>query len=917
MKHGAGQKALTRAGAMALLAIVGLVWVERTRVPSVPRPHLTKESDVSVALPTSPPLNPEWGRCVEIRGVGRSRCIFDPARPMRLWLTHEYAAKVDVFIDGRAVETSRFSAPEMPGIGLELLLPPDARELSLRLDGLEPWSLLLQSIEVPDPSVRERAAVDEFSREIKRAYEEGPGWPEGRTLSLKAIQVALGAGLMSKAQDIALMSAYYLGWRHGRPDLAQEQLDDIREMVVSTPQGGADWAASSGHVLWEQGKISEAARAYRDASRYALRVQDARLIIEALPMYAAALAELGYFSAAARWSNYALEFVVPGSEPHGQVLETAGWVNLMLRVRGLKHTDPVGLYETAIEIFGPDGSFPSPDRIGAAVLGLAEARFLDGDARGARLLLETLDDDRLTLDDRAYRHDLTLRIMLQQEDELEVLHQELFLLHLTANEAVSPVAWWWEDVRHGDVLVRAGRLEDAVLAYRRAEDHLDELTRMAEFGIGRAAVGESHRLSSVRLARALLELGRPAEAFCALREAEGRRALLPPRANVEPRLASHVTAYIRDKAELDTLMSSYDGATVRERREIQQMITDRLESSRATIDAILRSAGRRWSRPRCDELSTRQPGELILGLYPADERWLIFAEDEAATTAFRISRVELPLSEMERAHLATQLLNPIAARIEQASRLRVLAADQAREVDVQVLPWEGRPLLETITVVHGAEVISHPASAWPSQPTAVLVADPTHTLPGAEHEIEMVEEKLGSAGFTVDVIPQDQALLIRVREALEGASLFHFSGHSQYPGVEEHGLWPPYAGGGPATASHLVLAGEQPLAIDDISLTRAPPVVVLLGCEAGALRPTVGGSSVALAFLMGGAQVVVASPTELRDDEAAVFGAELYAHVSSTEYFDAAEALRTAQRATWNSSKEPWTRLGRYRAWVP
>lgn len=855
---------------------------------------------------------------MEVRGTASTVCIFDPVQPLRLWLDSEAAARAEVLVDGSATEIVRYQAPEILGEGLRISLSASAHELELRVPGTQPWTLQLQATEVQDEFADEVAVVDDLRNRAILAYADGNDWRKAMALAKQAIQHARGAELTSKAVDAAQMSAFFLGWHVKRPDLARELLAEIHEVAARSPQGRADWEVSSGHVLWSEGDVSNAAQAYRLASRYAVRMEDRRLILEAMPMYAAALAELGYFRAAAHWSGYALGFVEQGSESHGQVLETAGWVNLVLRRDGHDHVDPVALYESAVRIFGPGGSFPSLQQIGPAQLGLAEARLLDDEPQAALALLEEVNDEHLTPDDRAYRHDLGLRARLRLGGDDAELEAGLAALERAVALTVSPEPRWWLAMRRGDLHARSSRWEQAIAAFREAEERLDELAQLAAFGVGRTAVGESHHNSSIRLAEALLELGRSDEALCALREAEGRRVQLPIHGKLEPEQRAAANAYIRKKLALDDMvLRSIDG-TVQERRNLQTRVAHELERLRGEVNALLHRAGRQWDRPRCSELSPRRDGELILGLYPGRDVWLVFVQDEDGTTALRLPGATMHRLRDDHEQQSDALLGPIGTRLERAQQLRVLAGGRAKAIDVQTLPWRGRPLLETITVVYGAEVVVRPRREWPARPTAVLIADPTRTLPAAEQEISTVARLLEAAGYSVDMIPQDDALPAAARRAIEGANLMHFSGHSQYPGEEEHGLWPPYAGGTPGMASHLVLAGGQPLAIHDISLLGSvPDVVVLEGCEAGSLDPGVGGMSLALAFIAGGSSVAIASPDQLRDDLAAMLGREFYADVRNTERFDAAQALRRAQRKLWDEHPAPESHIGRYRAWVP
>ncbi|MEM9458961.1 MAG: CHAT domain-containing protein [Myxococcota bacterium] len=814
------------------------------------------------------------------------------------------------------MNAEQYLVPEVTGVGLRVFLSRSSRIFQVEYPGATPWTLGLHPTEALDELEGELATIDELQLEANTIYASGGDWREARATAERTIDLAINSGRNSKAVDIALMSVFFLGWHAKRPDLATELLARIHDLAMLSPQNRADWHASSGHVHWGEGNIGEAALHYRLACQHALKMNDSRLIVEAIPMYAAALAELGYFRASAHWSHHALDFVEPGSEVHGQVLETAGWVDLVLAREGHAHADPADSYERAIQIFGPQGSFPSPYRLGPALLGLAEARLLEGAPVQASAYVEQVADEWLIPDDRAYRHDLELRIGLRLGLSEAYLGREFAMLEDAAQKVVSPEASWWVATRRGDLRARAGRWQEAATAYRAAEDQLDRLVRLVAFGLGRQAIGRSHNASAIGLAKALIELDRPAEALCTLREAEGRTAQFPTFDRLDSHVRDLAASYTRAQADLDDAVAQSMTATTRERRLIRAKVSRQIDKMRGLLDEMLLRSGQHRGRPRCDQLSPVQSGELLLGLYPAADHWLVFSQSEDETIVHRAQVASAPADDPE--VLAATLLKPITEQLSRAHRLRVVASGAAKTIDVQTLPWRGRPLLEAITVVHGTERVPRPLSPSIGPPRAVLIADPTHTLPEVENELAQVADQLHKAGYLVESVPQEHANVTNIKQALQRADLVHFAGHSQYPTLHEHGLWPPYAAGNPGKASTLRLTAGQQMATYDISLLApAPRVVVLVACQAGVLDPSIGGPSLAHAFITGGAQVVIASPDILLDDRAAAFGRELYAHLPKSGPLDAAEALRQAQRQLWDVHPDPQTHIGRYRAWVP
>jgi CHAT domain-containing protein len=130
----------------------------------------------------------------------------------------------------------------------------------------------------------------------------------------------------------------------------------------------------------------------------------------------------------------------------------------------------------------------------------------------------------------------------------------------------------------------------------------------------------------------------------------------------------------------------------------------------------------------------------------------------------------------------------------------------------------------------------------------------------------------------------DEATRDRVLDALDGARLFHFSGHGRLPG-------------GAPWDHHLELAREQRLGLEDLLVAQpVVGVVVLSGCETGARGTLSRFSSVGLAdgFLALGARTVVATDTRIKDEDALRIVTAFY---EAGGLDRPAEALRTVVRA--------------------
>jgi hypothetical protein len=168
-------------------------------------------------------------------------------------------------------------------------------------------------------------------------------------------------------------------------------------------------------------------------------------------------------------------------------------------------------------------------------------------------------------------------------------------------------------------------------------------------------------------------------------------------------------------------------------------------------------------------------------------------------------------------------------------------------------------------------------------------------------------------GWTVDAPPPAEADRARIREGLARASFFYYAGHAHHDvGAAEWGLLPPYAGGTDAWPAQLTLRPPARLEIQDIlMLEHVPRHVALIGCETGVPAHMGGGMSLALAFLVAGAEEVVATPVETADEVALATGLRLLQGISA-EGVSLAGGLQRAQAHMLRSGEE----VGRYRVWV-
>ena len=305
----------------------------------------------------------------------------------------------------------------------------------------------------------------------------------------------------------------------------------------------------------------------------------------------------------------------------------------------------------------------------------------------------------------------------------------------------------------------------------------------------------------------------------------------------------------------------------------------------------------------------RTEGELLLGLYPMKQGWFVFVQDDSGTSTQWLDSG--PKHALDDHALGSELLDPLTERLAAARRVRVLASGRAQTVDVHLLQWNGRRLIEHLPVAYGAEL---PALEFapPAEPMALLVADPTESLSLAPKEVRQASEWMTAQGWSLKIPTLDEASREWVLNELKRASLFYFAGHGEHDvGEARDRALPPYAGGTRDWPARIKLKPPTAIEVQDVlMLDYSPRYVALLGCETGVTGGG-GGMSLALAFLVAGAEEVVATPVETEDSTALATGLGLLTGMSASGV-DLAEGLRHAQARMLREGAP----VGRYRAWV-
>jgi hypothetical protein len=652
----------------------------------------------------------------------------------------------------------------------------------------------------------------------------------------------------------------------------------------------------------------------RAGARLSLRVEDPVGLADALPIYAEALARLGYYEEARHWAQKSLSYLPRRACDRATVLRTTAWIELLLGARDQPHEDPRPRLEQAIELYRTKEECVREQ--GGPRLSLALLAFGDGDVTAAHRELEEIDVAMLSAEDRVRAADLRVRLWLRADTDPAAAWRAWDELRVAARLVDDDDAKWRVEVRRGELLVRDRDAAAALAAFERAERHLDRLVRaQAVVGVGLTATADRYLEGTTALVSLLVEQGQNERAFCVARQARARRRSaaigidgLP--AAERARVQAKIDRYHEHKR-----LAEYTESLVPARPQGHEAAL-RHEAERASqvaselVNEIVEELVRATASPRCEQLVPPAPGELLLGIYPRDSDWLLLTQDGERRTS--VHEIAAP-SEAELAGdpqaLAKRLLEPIAGSLEAATRVRVLADRHAQGIDVHLLPWHGEPLSARVPVTYGVELPALPALPGTKPPRALLLADPTGTLASARAEVGEVAKRLELAGWAVPVTDDPSAPF---EPSFAGYSLLHYAAHTATrQGAPQ--VWAPYPAGEAGGLPHLQIGPLARLEVHDIlALRPVPPVAFLAGCKTGLVELDAGSTSVALAFLLADGQQVVASRENVDDAAGLEIARRFYARFGRATGMDAAAAMHETQRELWQEGKG----VVPYRVWV-
>lgn len=437
-----------------------------------------------------------------------------------------------------------------------------------------------------------------------------------------------------------------------------------------------------------------------------------------------------------------------------------------------------------------------------------------------------------------------------------------------ARAARAPELAWRAAVGLGVAFESSGKQAEAEAEYRRAEALLEDHAAQVPINGGRVGFLVDRDRSVRLLVDALLRRGNAEAAWeavaharvRALRSAQTWERLEALPARARRRWERALGRYVIERDAFDsTAATMWAVPTDRVVALVDEQLAREVRA-RAALDeafAVLRPPA-----PLPSSAAPRE-GELVFAYQLSSDGQTLHVLARTSSRV-RVAEVPMPLPLGSRTALSAALLGPFDEEIAAAQHLTVLDAGPVSTIDIHALPYGGQPLLGSLPVVYAAGLGRPSGKGDRRRGAALFVADTKGDLPASRTEVEAAEAVLGKTWSTRRLLGPTVTRADVLRE-LGRVERFHFASHATFDGEAS---W--------ESALHLA-DGAALRAGDILSLTHVPRTVVLSGCDTATVRPTrVADMSLARAFLVAGAETVVASSRPVDDKLAAALLARAY-----------------------------------------
>ena len=873
-----------------------------------------------------PPLEVEFVGCAAVRaGEAGPICEVTGEGRLTLWLEAPAGTMITARVDATEVTVERAVVEQ----GVQLHVPVSAGAHELQITAIRGSEARVFRLPLLPTDVVAGLAEAEVLRQAHRfddaeAHLAGPlhaGSASVRARALgklaridrvrgrtdpalqhfrEAIALDREAGRRSDELADRLALAYTLTFESRRFTEARAAIEPLAEIRAEVPEARALLPYYAAQIASETGDLRSALRLLREADAGARRLGLDRQLADVLELEADVLRLLGRrgdAEASLLAARAALGESANACRRAAHLINSS-WI-LFDDGDDPAHAGAlVPLLEKAIALYR--GDCPEPALLANALTNLAAVRLALGDVERARAHLAEARaaEPRRDVALEAAWIALEGRLALTRSDARRAL--DLYeQLGAIADWALLASARWQAALGRAQALEVLGRMDLARDAYAEAERLLDEASRHAPLGDGKATfLGK--RESGARLhVDFLVRRGDPEAAATARRSRARILAAMHWTDRIgaldevgRARWEETIAAYRRGREELDAASAAdwkLPSDTLAQARAAWSARDARL---RSMLDQALAGFG---PPPPAEALARPAPGEVFLVYHPVADGWVGFAVTERGTVARRLGAIDRAASPAE---LGDRLLAPFRAEITAAKRLRVLPYGALEGLDFHALPFEGEPLAARAPVAYGVDLPARPLAPIEGAATsALVVADPRGDLPAARAEAQRIAGMLRArGGFEPLVLQSREATHRAVRDAIElqQTTLLHYAGHGVFEGRDG------WESGFPLAAGGWLSVG------DVLVLRRAPALVLLSGCET-ARAPTgssASGLGLAQAFIVAGSRAVVASSRPVDDALAERLMTALYRALGPGAAIDLAASLREAELAVRKESPE-------------
>ena len=849
----------------------------------------------AVPVPQAPEV--EYDGCWAVYLPGPV-CALKPDLNFRLWVKNDSGLKVEIRAGDRLenVEGERVGA----GRRFALSLPPDVSPLTVRL--CQPggacgpsWSLALAPPEAPAwldrISQLSKSRRTQARRQLEQLQISSPAREKGLIFHMLSFLAPDGEandylekGIVADRAVGNLKGEVDKATRLARWDIAQAHFSAARQRLEDLRLPPAAPALAKYQVAFYQGLLAQRVGDYGTAldqlRQAAGLAEGAGLPPEfrwkAGQVLAGVLQEVGRSREASELFERLRAEPHPGADQPcdlGELSANEGWSRLLAREGGERTGDPIPILEEARSEYDKHSCAPEKRlnvRLNLALAHLQAARWSEaGRALEEARAFASSETPRL----RLWRLDLEARaIMDRQPARALQLYDELAG---EAERVVSLEGRFRATVGRARAH-RALRQPSAALADFAAADRLiDEQSRHVPVHEGRDTLVGQRETATCEYLELLLAEGQPQRAFDLVRRDRSR---LLYQLAIRDRLTRLEPA---EQQKWDQALSRYQAlryAIDREAAAQWQLPLDQVDRARDRHTSQLARAQQELDRAVAGlgdfgdrgerNLSPPAKDEVILAYHPLPEGWAGFA---ASGRKVEISRFELPASLPAGQELSRLLLVPFQKTIGLAGRVRVLPFGSLQAVDFHELSFRrqaaDRPSTSwsTASICRPVPRRHRPAGWWLSSSPIlrrIRVICPRHRGRRTRSPPPSATGTAGPCGGWTVRTPPPRRFPARSQTPTSSTS----------PATE---ISPASRGG---TAA-LPLADGSRLTLGDIlTLRRVPRWVVLSACDAGSSSREAPGEGIGLAhaFLLAGAQAVIAATRQVEDQTARGLLGELY-----------------------------------------